>query len=85
MFTLKLTMLLCLVTAQRSQTLHILKLSNMISEGQNIIFTISDLLKQLSVRIKAPIIKLRHYADKAPCVTTALHEYLSRTKDYENK
>ena len=33
--TLKLTMLLCLVTAQRSQTLHLLKLSNMISEGQN--------------------------------------------------
>ena len=80
MLTLKLTMLLCLVTAQRSRTLHLLKLSN-ISEGPNIIFTISDLVKQSSVRIKAPIIKLRAYADKALCVTTALHEYISRTKD----
>ena len=40
-----------------------------------------DLVKQSSVWIKAPIIKLRPYADKALCVTTALHEYLSRTKD----
>ena len=38
-------------------------------------------MKQSSVRIKAPIIKLIPYADKALCVTTALHEYLSRTKD----
>ena len=38
-------------------------------------------MKQSSVRIKAPIIKLKPYADKAICVTTALHEYLSRTKD----
>ena len=52
MLTLKLTMLLCLVTAQQSQTLHLLKLSNMISEGQDIIFTVSDLVKQSSVRIK---------------------------------
>ena len=80
MLTLKLTMLLCLVTAQRSQTLHLLKLSNTISEGQNI-FTILDLVKQSSVRIKAPIIKLKPYADKALCVTTALLEYLSRTKE----
>ena len=85
MLTLKFKMLLCLVTAQRSQTLHLLKLSNMISEGQNIIFTISDLLKQSSVRIKAPIIKLRPYADKTLCVTTALHEYLSRTNDLQNQ
>ena len=49
MLTLKLTMLLCLVTAQRSQTL--LRLSNIISERQNFIFTISDLVKQSSVRI----------------------------------
>ena len=74
-------MLLCLVTAQGSQTLHLLKLSNIISEGQNIIFTISDLVKQSSVRIKAPIIKLRPYTNKALCVTTAVHEYLSRTKE----
>ena len=53
----------------------------MIFEGQNIILTISDLVKQSSVRIKVLIIKLRPYADKALCVTTALHEYLSRTKD----
>ena len=53
----------------------------MISEGLNI-FTISDLVKQSSVRIKAQIIKLRPYdSDKALCVTTALHEYRSRTKD----
>ena len=53
----------------------------MISERQNIIFTISDLVKQSSVRIKAPIIKVRPFADKALCVPTALHEYLSGTKD----
>ena len=81
MLTSKLTMLLCLVTAHRLQKLHLLQLSNMFSEGQNIIFTISDLMKQSSVRIKAPIIKLRPYADEALCVTIDLHEYLSRTKD----
>ena len=69
MLTLKLTMLLYLVAAQRSRTLHLLKLSNMIFEGPNI-FTISDLVKHSSVRIKAPIIKLRPYANKALCVTT---------------
>ena len=53
----------------------------MISEGQNITFIISHLVKQSSVRIKAPIIKLRPYADKALCVTTALHENFSSTKD----
>ena len=77
MFTLKLTMLLCLVTAQRSQTLRLLKLSIMISEGPNIIITISDLVKPSSVRINSPIIKLNPYADKA----TALHEYIGMTKD----
>ena len=38
-------------------------------------------MKQSEVRIKAPIIKLRPYADKALCVTTAVHEYISRTND----
>ena len=48
--TLKLTMLLCFVTVQRSQTLHLLKLSNMISDKHhisdpNILFSITDLAK----------------------------------------
>ena len=85
MLTLKLTMLLCLVTAQISQTLHLLKLINMISEGPNIIFTISDLVKQSSVRIKAPIIKLRPYADKALCITIGLHEYICRTNNLQKQ
>ena len=48
MLTIKLTMLLCLVTAQRSQTLHLLKLSNMISEGNFITNRLTALVRPVT-------------------------------------
>lgn len=86
MLTLKLTMLMVLVTAQRAQSVHLLKLSNMTSDGKNFMFSFSELLKQQSsTRIRAPVFRLIPYTkDPDLCVCTVLKEYLSRTANFRN-
>lgn len=75
--TLNLTMLLALVTGQRAQTLHALKLSDMeVNEG-SVTFTIACPLK---TREPGATIHLMSFECQKLCVVTLLHQYIARTK-----
>ena len=76
--THSLVMLLALVTGQRAQTLHALKLSDMNVQDEVISFTLSSALKNRGV---GEIIELVPFEDNKLCVVTLLHKYLCKTKD----
>ena len=80
--TLKLTMLLLLVTGQRGQTIHLLNLADMTMFDDQCIFTIPGLLKQSRPGKSNPVVALKVYKeDVRICVITTLNEYIARTKD----
>ena len=76
--TLNLTMLMALVTGQRAQTLHALKVSDMEFDDDSITFTLSSPLKTrgpgVSVHFKA-------FSNPKLCVVNLIHQYLAKTKD----
>ena len=81
--TLKLVMLIALVSAQRGQSLHILDIGpgcmKEISDGYEFLFPANN--KQSRPGYKAPTVVLRAYpANPSLCVCTCLKEYLTRTK-----
>ena len=76
--THSLVMLLALVTGQRAQTLHALKISDMTIEEELVFFTLSSPLKNRGV---GEVIELVPFEDKKLCVVTLLHEYLFKTKE----
>ena len=79
--TLKVTMLIALCTAARSQTLRLLSLSNMTVTDDGFMFGFDELLKQSRPGYVTPDVNLRSYTiDKQLCVCIALTEYLSRTR-----
>ena len=81
MLTLKLTLLLALVTAQRVQSLQLLKLSNL-TKGTDYIFAPEEHLKHNKPGRKSSIIAIRRFSkDKRLCPITVLEHYLSRTKE----
>ena len=57
MLTLKLTMLLALLSGQRVQTLSLLKIENMFIDDDKCSFTIKDHLKQTSAVRKPPLVR----------------------------
>ena len=59
--TLKLVMLLSLVTAQRGQTLHLLDISLMSTYDSSIVFTFSKPLKQSNPRTQVKPLVLKAY------------------------
>ena len=71
-------MLLALVTGQRAQTLHALKVCDMNLEDELVSFTLSTPLKNRGV---GEVIELVPFEDKKLCVVSLLHEYLFKTKD----
>ena len=82
--TLKLTMLMALVSAQRTQTLKMLSTDNMVKKSEEISFRVLSLLKQSSAgggaqRHLAPIVFKKYSDDTKLCVFTVLEEYLKRT------
>ena len=81
--TLKMTMLMALVTAQRTQTLKLLSIQDMHVKPGEYSFHIMSLLKQTSAsggkqRHLQPVI-FRNMNMTAVCVFTLLEEYLIRT------
>ncbi|XP_070559449.1 uncharacterized protein [Ptychodera flava] len=83
--TLKLVMLLALVTAARSQSLHLLDLSSMTTEESSYTFIFTGLLKQSRPGYVNPVVTLRPYTpDKLLCVCDTLKEYLSRTENFRD-
>lgn len=78
--TLKLTMLLALVTAQRAQTLSVLKIEDMVDKGSDITFNISSPLKTKQANTTS--IELKSFTgDARLCIVTTIRQYLERTKD----
>ncbi len=79
--TLKLVMLIALTTAARSQTLSLLRLSNMTVTEYGFRFDFDQLLKQSRPGYVTPTINLKAYTpDIQLCVCVTLTEYLARTK-----
>jgi len=79
--TLKLVMLVALVSAQRGQSLHMLDIQFM-KEGDTFSeFALPEHIKQSHPGYKVPSVLLQAYpADQSLCVFTHLKEYLQRTK-----
>lgn len=82
--TLKLTMLLALITAQRAQTLSKLKLSEMEIKHDRLIFRIGEALKT-----KAPgtaLVQIREYhLDRRVCAVSLIKDYINKTHDLREK
>ena len=78
--TLKLTMLLALVTAQKGQSLLFLNVDSMIASDSSIVFRLQEDVKQSKPGSKGIVIELKSFTDPRLCVVTTLKEYLTRTK-----
>ena len=77
--TIKLTMLLALVTGQRCQTLHLLDLK-LLHKGSDYVFSFDTPLKHSRAHKAAPSVTLKPFPpDRRLCVITVLKEYISRT------
>ena len=75
--TMKLVMLIALVTAQRAQTLSLLKVTNMFRSESNVIFCLDEHVKQSRVSNSGPLVVLRPFTEnKNLCVVHTLDIYL---------
>ena len=79
--TLKLSMLIALTTAQRCQTLHLIKINDIvIQDTGSIIIYIGDKVKQSKPGLKQIKLWLHKCSeDKNNCVATTMQVYLQRT------
>ena len=82
--TLKMTMIMALITAQRTQTLKLLSIEDMQVKPGEYSFRITSLLKQTSAsggrqRHLQPVIFKKYDHDKSLCVFSLLEEYIART------
>ena len=77
----KLCMLYLLVSAQRCQTLHVMKLSDMKFLDNKIVINISSVLKQTRPGFHLdPIILNSYTADQNLCIVNTIKNYLQRTR-----
>jgi hypothetical protein len=80
--SLKVVMLILLVSGQRPQIINSLRLNNMTYEKNCIIFKVENSqLKQGRPGYKPELLKLKSYDDKRNCVVQHLLEYVDRTED----
>lgn len=77
--TIKLCMLLALVTGQRCQTIHALDLK-CLKRGPVYVFKFEKPLKHSRAHLPAPTVELKPFPpDRRLCVLTVLKEYITRT------
>lgn len=81
--TLKFTMLLALVTAQRAETLNKFKISELRVTEESVQFVIGETLKTVQAG-KACVELTVHLEDERLCVVSVLHKYLRATKAIRN-
>ena len=82
LLTLKLVMLLALITGQRCQTFALLKLSEMVLSDDKCIFQITSLLKQSRVGYHLKPIELLSFRENENlCIIKTINEYLKRTEN----
>ena len=79
--TLKLVMLMALLSAQRAQTLHLLKMKYMSKSRNAFVFLIVDVVKQGRPGYKPPVMEFKAFPpDRRLCIYTVMKEYLLRRK-----
>lgn len=82
LLTFKLVMLICLVLAGRTQTVHLLSIQGMRKENNCYILQYRDFLKQSRPGKTFSIATIKRYTvDRRLCCVTVLHEYLRRTRN----
>ena len=80
--TLKLLMLLLLVTGQLGQTIHLLNLDGMNLSKSECSFQLLDHVKTSKPGHQSkPLVVKEYRADKRVCPITVLHEYIKRTEN----
>ena len=78
--TIKLVILLALVSAQRTQSIQLLRLDNLVT-GPSYKFFLSDNVKQSRPGKPGLVVELAPYPpDRRTCIITVLKEYIKRTK-----
>ena len=81
MLTLKLVLLIALVLAGRSQSLHLLTIEGMRKESSKYILRYVAPLKQSKAGRSLPVVELKEFTpDRRICVYTILTSYLEKTK-----
>ncbi len=83
--TLKLTMLIALISARRTQTIHLLSNDDMNVHPDRYVFNIRSLLKQSKSSGGKPIIFHCYLTNEKLCVVTHLNKYLKRTAQVRKK
>ena len=84
--TLKVTLSVALVSAQRGQTLHMLNIAFMKDSSTSIECALPAHIKQSRPGYNPPLVILQAYPDdKSPCVFTCLKEYLADTTPQRNR
>jgi len=78
--TLKLLLLILLLSGQRGQTLHLLSIDHMVFSHNCYTFEIVEHSKQSRPGVNNPLVKLKAFEDKSPFVVSTLQEYLTRTQ-----
>ena len=79
--TLKLCMLIALISAQRCQTLHLLRIDCMKFKSNSVTFTVKELLKQSKPGNTGLTLNLKAYPpDRRLCICRVLKHYLLCTK-----
>lgn len=83
--SLKLAMLLTLILAGRTQSLHLLSIEGIVKGTHSYTLRYSDLLKHSRPGKSISSVELRSYPpDRRLCCITVLKEYLKRTKSMRN-
>ena len=82
--TLKLVMLLALISGQRAQTLSFLDLDNMHVYEDRIVFSVHNLVKQSRPSYHLKPITLLAFPDKLLCVVSCINVYLSKTETFRS-
>lgn len=78
----KLVMLMALLSGQRGQTLHIMKLDDVNITNEHVTVQITSLLKQSRPTKHLNVVKIPGFSkDRRLCVVTVFKEYLKRTKN----
>ncbi|KAI5636594.1 hypothetical protein NE865_10710 [Phthorimaea operculella] len=80
--TKKLVILLAICTAQRVQTLSLVKVDNILISNDGVRILISDIIKTSAAGRQQPSLFLPYFTEKPSiCPATAIRDYLSITKD----
>ena len=78
--TKKLATLMCILSAQRSQTMSLLNTNYIHIDENHCIFCIASLLKTIRPGFHQQPLKITRYSDRSLCVITYVKQYLLETR-----